>query len=109
MNNCNFMGRLTQDAVTKIFEEKEKRVSRFTIAVDRGYVKSGEERKADYFKVVAWNLPQKFIDRWLKKGELIGVIGRMETRTFKGNDEEDVYITELIVEHIYPTNFKKEA
>ena len=108
MNSCNFMGRLTQDANTKTFEENSKRVSKFTVAVDRDYVKEGEERKADFFKVVAWNLPEKFINRWLKKGELVSVSGRMETRSFKGADQEDVYITELIVEHIYPTNFKKE-
>ncbi|OGO78084.1 MAG: hypothetical protein A2Y23_15495 [Clostridiales bacterium GWB2_37_7] len=108
LNNCNFMGRLTQDANTKVFEENTKRVSKFSIAVDRDYVKEGEERKADYFRIVAWNLSEKFINRWLKKGELIGVTGKMETRSFKGNDQEDVYITELIADHVYPTNFKKD-
>lgn len=104
LNRSILMGRLTADAVTKTFDEN-KRVSNFTLAVDRDYLDSEERRPTDFISVVAWNLPEKFIDKYLKKGELISVEGRLQSRKYE--KEETHYITELLADNVYPTNFKK--
>ena len=104
LNKSILMGRLTADAETKVFDEK-KRVSRFTLAVDRDYVDKEGNRDTDFIPIVAWNLPEKFINKYLKKGELVAAEGRLQTRRYE--KEEVHYITELLADSIHPTNFKK--
>ena len=104
LNKSILMGRLTADAETKTFDEK-KRVSNFTMAVDRDYVGNDNSRPADFIQIVAWNLPEKFISKYLKKGELVSVEGRLQSRKYE--KEEVHYITELYADNVYPTSFKK--
>lgn len=100
-------GRLTKDAVITEVGEKNT-VTKFDIACDRDYVKPGEERQTDFFKVVAWNQSQKFIERFLKKGELVIVHGSCQTRKWTDKDGNVRYVTEIIADKIYPTNFKND-
>jgi single-strand DNA-binding protein len=104
LNKSILMGRLTADAETKTFDEK-KRVTNFTLAVDRDYVGSDNNRPTDFIQIVAWNLPEKFISKYLKKGELVSVEGRLQSRKYE--KEEVHYITEVYVDNVYPTSFKK--
>lgn len=82
LNNCVFLGRLVKDP------EKEKTQSdvsycRFCIAVDRGYVKEGEERKADFIDCLAWRGTAEFIGKYFHKGDLIGVTGAIQTGMYE--------------------------
>lgn len=104
LNKSILMGRLTADAETKVFDEK-KRVSNFTLAVDRDYVDKEGNRDTDFIPVVAWNLPEKFIAKYLKKGELVAAEGRLQTRRYE--KEEIHYVTELFADSVHPTNFRK--
>ena len=104
LNKSILMGRLTADAETKTFDEK-KRVSNFTLAVDRDYLDSENIRPTDFIHIVAWNLPEKFITKYLKQGELVSVEGRLQSRKYE--KEEVHYVTALFADNIYPTNFKK--
>lgn len=85
INNCTFFGRLTKDPE---HGQTNSGVSwaRFCIAVDRGYVKEGEERKADFIDCTAWRGTADFIVKWFHKGDAIGVTGEMQTGTYEGND-----------------------
>ena len=104
LNKSILLGRLTADAETKTFDEK-KRVTNFTLAVDRDYLDNDNNRPADFIQIVAWNLPEKFISKYLKKGELVSVEGRLHSRKYE--KEEVHYITELYADNVYPTSFKK--
>lgn len=104
LNRSILMGRLTADAETKVFDEK-KRLSRFTLAVDRDYLDNDNNRPTDFIQIVAWNLPEKFVTKYLRQGELVSVEGRLQSRKYE--KEEVHYVTELVAENVYPTNFKK--
>ncbi len=104
LNRSILMGRLTADADTKVFDEK-KRVSNFTLAVDRDYLGSDNIRPTDFIQIVAWNLPEKFIAKYLKQGELVSVEGRLQSRKYE--KEEVHYVTEVFADNVYPTSFKK--
>lgn len=104
LNKSILLGRLTADAETKVFDEK-KRVTNFTLAVDRDYLDNEGNRPADFIQIAAWNLPEKFINKYLKKGELVSVEGRLQSREY--TKEERHYVTELLADNIYPTNFKR--
>ena len=58
-------------------------VTRFTVAVDRGYVKAGEERKADFITVVAWRQTAEFVTRYFSKGSMIAVQGAIQTGSYE--------------------------
>ena len=104
LNKSILMGRLTADAETKTFDEK-KRVSNFTLAIDRDYLDNDNNRPTDFIQIVAWNLPEKFVVKYLKQGELVSVEGRLQSRKYE--KEEVHYVTELFADNVYPTNFKK--
>jgi len=82
LNNCTFLGRLTKDPdVGKT--QSDVSYCRFCVAVDRGYVKEGEERKADFIDCLAWRGTADFITKWFHKGDSIGVTGAMQTGTYE--------------------------
>jgi single-strand DNA-binding protein len=58
-------------------------VTRFTVAVDRGYVKQGEERKADFINVVAWRNTAEFVCKYFSKGSMIAVQGAIQTGMYE--------------------------
>lgn len=106
LNKAVFLGRLTSDAETKVFDEK-KSVSKFTLAVDRDFLNSEGKRDTDFISVSAWNLPQKFTEKYLKKGKLVVVEGRIQTRKWDDTNNVTHYVTELVTDNVYPTQFEK--
>ena len=83
MLNCAvIMGRLTADPELRQTPSGVS-VTRFTVAVDRGYVKAGEERKADFINVVAWRQTAEFVTRYFSKGSMIAVQGAIQTGSYE--------------------------
>ena len=83
MLNCAvIMGRLTADPELRQTPSGVA-VTRFTVAVDRGYVKPGEERKADFINVVAWRQTAEFVTRYFSKGSMIAVQGAIQTGSYE--------------------------
>ena len=82
LNNCTFLGRLTKDPDAGK-TQSDVSYCRFCVAVDRGYVKEGEERKADFIDCLAWRGTADFIAKWFHKGDAIGVTGAMQTGTYE--------------------------
>ena len=76
-------------------------VCSFTIAVDRRFVKQGEERQVDFINCVAWRQTAEFICRHFEKGRRIAVCGAMQTRTWDDKDGRRQYTTEVVVEDAY--------
>ncbi len=83
MLNCAvIMGRLTADPELRQTPNGVS-VTRFTVAVDRGYVRAGEERKADFINVVAWRQTAEFVSRYFSKGSMIAVQGSIQTGSYE--------------------------
>ena len=76
------MGRLTADPELRQTPSGVS-VTRFTVAVDRGYVKPGEERKADFINVVVWRQTAEFVTRYFSKGSMIAVQGSIQTGSYE--------------------------
>lgn len=82
LNQVVLMGRLTADPVSRT-TESGKSVCSFCIAVDRGYVKQGQERKADFINIVAWQNTADFVCRYFQKGGMIAVTGQLQSRQYE--------------------------
>ena len=108
MNKVILLGRLTKDLETRYTQSTNTQVTSFTLAVNRRFVKQGEERQADFINIVAWNKTAEFVSKYFNKGQQVGVIGRIQTRNY--DDEQGVkhYITEVIAEEVYFAGEKKE-
>ncbi len=86
MLNCvTLMGRLVADPELKT-TNNGKEVATFRIAVDRSFVKQGEERKADFITIVAWGNTALFVSRYFSKGSMIAIQGRIQTRNYEDNN-----------------------
>lgn len=85
MLNCAIvMGRLTADPELKKTPSGVS-VTRFSVAVDRGYTKQGEEKKTDFIQVVAWRQTAEFVCNYFSKGSMIAVQGAIETSSYVKN------------------------
>jgi single-strand DNA-binding protein len=84
------------------------KVANFDIAVERRFVKDGEERQTDFFPVVAWNKLGEFCEKYLQKGTKVVIEGRLEVRQWQDKDGNNRYTTEVIAESIEFAESKKQ-
>ncbi|MBQ0109235.1 MAG: single-stranded DNA-binding protein [Clostridiales bacterium] len=75
-------------------------VCRFSIAVSRKAVKSGEQPVTDFFNIVAWRQTAEFISRFFTKGKAILVCGSLQNRNWVGNDGQKHYSTEIVADEV---------
>lgn len=108
MNKAILMGRLTKDPETRYTQSTNTQVTSFTLAVNRRFAKEGEERQADFINIVAWGKTAEFCSKYFKKGRQVGVIGRIQTRTWEDDKNVKHYVTEVIAEEVYFADSKKE-
>lgn len=108
MNKVILLGRLTKDPDVRYTQSTNTQVTIFTLAINRRFIKQGEERQADFINIVAWNKTAEFVSKYFKKGQQVGVIGRIQTRNY--DDEQGIkhYITEVIAEEVYFAGDKKQ-
>ena len=108
MNKVILMGRLTRDPEVRYTQTSNTLVASFALAVNRRFVRQGEERQADFFNVVAWGKQGEFCSKYFKKGQQVGVIGRLQTRTWD-DDKGKHYITEVVAEEAYFADSKRDG
>ena len=82
LNNAVIMGRICNDLELRKTQSGID-VTRFTVAVDRGYAKQGEEKKTDFIPVTAWRGTAEFVSRYFKKGSMIAVQGAIQTGSYE--------------------------
>ena len=99
LNRVILMGRLTADPELKTTPNGVS-VTSFSIAVDRSYVKSGEERKADFINIVCWRQTAEFVCRYFGKGSLIAVEGQLQSRSYQAKDGTNRYIVEVVADNV---------
>jgi len=106
MNNTNLIGRLTADPELK-YTQSGTAVSKFTIAVDRQYKNASGERETDFIRCVAFKKTAEIIAQYQKKGNQIGVSGRIQTGSY---DKDGVrhYTTDILVDNFTFLDNKKD-
>ena len=101
MNKVVLIGRLTRDPDVRYTQENNTLVVSFSLAINRRFVRQGEERQADFINIVAWDKTGEFCSKYFKKGQQVGIIGRIQTRSYDDKDGKKVYVTEVIDEEAY--------
>ena len=109
MNKVILMGRLTRDPEVRYTQTNNTLVASFSLAVNRRFVRQGEERNADFFNVVAWSKTGEFCSKYFKKGQQVGVVGRLQTRTWDDQNGTKHYITEVVAEEAYFADSKRDG
>lgn len=97
INNVVLNGRLTKDPDLK-YTSNGTAVASFTVAVNRDFTNQSGEREADFINCVAWRKTAETIANFTKKGALIGVVGRIQTRHYDNDEGKRVYVTEIVVD-----------
>ena len=98
INRVVLVGRLTRDPELRYTSNSIANL-RFTLAVNRKYNKDGEQQ-ADFINCIAWRAQAENMAKFLKKGSLIAVDGRIETNNFQGQDGQMRYTTDVIAESV---------
>ena len=109
MNKVILMGRLTRDPETRYTQTNNTLVSSFSLAVNRRFVRQGEERQADFINIVAWSKLGEFCSKYFKKGQQVGIIGRIQTRTWDDDQGQKHYVTEVVAEEAYFADSKRDG
>lgn len=99
INNVTLVGRLTRDIELK-HTQSGVAVTSFTLAVNRPFKNQQGENEADFINCVAWRKQAENAARFLGKGSLIGIEGRIETRNYDDKDGKRVFVTEVVADRI---------
>ncbi|MBQ7876059.1 MAG: single-stranded DNA-binding protein [Clostridia bacterium] len=108
LNKVILIGRFTRDPELRSTPQGTSTCS-FSLAVDRNYQSAGGERQTDFINCVAWRQTAEFISKYFQKGNLICVEGSIQTRSWKDNDGNNRYATDVVVDRTYFVESKKSA
>ncbi|MBY5033520.1 single-stranded DNA-binding protein [Streptococcus gallolyticus] len=98
INNVVLVGRMTRDAELR-YTPSNQAVATFTLAVNRQFKNQNGEREADFINVVIWRQQAENLANWAKKGALIGITGRIQTRNYENQQGQRVYVTEVVADN----------
>ena len=107
LNSVIMMGRLTADPELRK-TPADVSVCSFSIANERDFAKQGEERQTDFFDVVAWRGTAEFVSRFFKKGSMIAISGRMETRSYEDKNGVKRKGYTIVADNVYFADSKKD-
>lgn len=98
INNVVLVGRTTKDPELR-YTPSNVAVATFSLAVNRNFKDANGEREADFINCVIWRQQAENLANWAKKGALIGITGRIQTRSYENQQGQRVYVTEVIAEN----------
>jgi single-strand DNA-binding protein len=99
LNRVVLVGRLTKDPDLRITPNGVP-VATFTLAVNRPFNNQAGEKETDFINCVVWRKTAENAANFLKKGSLAGVDGRIQTRSYEGQDGKKVYVTEVVADSV---------
>lgn len=99
MNSVVLIGRLTRDPEIRYTASTQMAVVTFTIAIDRP-VRSGGEKQADFPRITVFGRQAENCERYLAKGRLVGVQGRLQTGSYQNKDGVTVYTTDVVADRV---------
>ncbi|MTD40353.1 single-stranded DNA-binding protein [Erwinia sp. CPCC 100877] len=98
INNVVLVGRLTKDPDLR-YTSSGSAVATFTLAVNRNFTNQNGNREADFINCVIWRKPAETMANYARKGTLLGVTGRIQTRNYENQQGQRVYVTEVVCEN----------
>ena len=98
INNVTLIGRLTRDAELR-YTPSNIATAQFNVACNRNFKNANGEYDAGFINCVMWREQAERFCNWTKKGMLVGITGRIQTRSYEGNDGKRVYVTEVVAEN----------
>ncbi len=99
INRVVLVGRLTKDPELR-FTASNIAVVTFTLAVNRNFSSQDGKNEADFIQCVAWRKTAENVGKYVRKGSLVGVDGRIQTRNYEAQDGTRRYITEVVCENV---------
>ena len=108
INNVVVVGRLTR-AVDLRYTSNGTAYASFTLATDRDFKNQSGERETDFINCVMWRKPAENLANYTKKGSLIGIEGRIQTRNYDNQQGQRVYVTEVLAERFHFLESSKTA
>lgn len=108
MNNVSLIGRLTKEVDTRYTATTNTCMGNFTLAVNRRFKKEGQP-DADFINIVTIGKTAEFVSQYFKKGMQVGVVGRIQTRTWDDDQGMKHYVTEIVAEQVFFADSKKDG
>lgn len=99
LNKCVIMGRLTKDIEIKTTTGGTT-IGRTTLAIDRRFQRQGEERQADFINILCFGKTAEFVQKYFGKGNMMCVVGSIQTRSWDGQDGKKNYATEVVADEV---------
>jgi len=106
MNRVILVGRITKDPELKVTQSNIPVVT-FTLAVNRQFASENGEREADFIQCVVWRKQAENMQKYVSKGSLLGVEGRVQTRQYEA-DNGMRYVTEIVCDNVQFLETKKQ-
>ena len=99
INNVVLVGRLTRDPELRRTPQGDA-VTSFTLAVNRNFTSRDGQQQTDFINCVVWRKPAENVERYCSKGSLVGVEGRIQTRSYDNAQGQKVYVVEVICDSV---------
>ena len=109
LNHIDVMGRLVRDPELR-YTQSNTPVTSFTIAVDRDFGKTESgDRQTDFIDVVAWRSTAEFVTRYFRKGQLVAVSGRLQTRKWQDNQGNNRTAYEVVADEVFFAESRRDS
>ncbi len=99
MNKVFLIGRLTRDPELR-YTSNNVAAASFTVAVNRTFTNQNGEREADFINIVVWRKQAENVKNYLTKGSQVAIDGRIQTRSYDGQDGQKRYVTEVVADNV---------
>ena len=108
LNKAILMGRLVADPELRRTPNNNS-VTSFTLAVNRSFVRQGEQPQTDFIDIVAWGKTAEFVSRYFVKGQLVAVAGRIQTRNWEDKQGNKRKTVEVVAEEVHFAEPKRDS
>ena len=100
MNSVELIGRLTRDPDVRYTSGSQTAVATFTIAIDRPQRQDGGERQTDFPRITVFGRQAETCEKYLKKGRLVAIQGRLQTGSYQNKNGDTVYTTDVVANRV---------
>ena len=108
INNITLVGRLTKESDLR-YTSDGTATATFSLAVNRPFKSANGEREADFINCVIWRKNAENFANLTRKGSLVGITGRIQTRNYENKEGQRVYVTEVVAENFALLESKKDG
>ena len=107
LNKVILMGRLTRDPEIR-YTQDQNPIASFSLAVDRSFVKQGEERQTDFINIVCFRSTASFVEKYFSKGQLVAVAGRIQSRNWEDKEGNKRNSIDVIADEVHFAEPKRD-